>query len=82
MTLDQNTRDRIITAVDDAFDAQIAFTQELVRHPSLRTQESSAQQLLFEAMQQRGLEMDRWELDGDEIAAHPGPVPSPSPTTT
>lgn len=72
MSLDQNTRDRILTAVDEAFDAQIAFTQELVRHPSLRTQESSAQQLLFKAMQQRGLEMDRWELDADEIAAHPG----------
>ena len=72
MSLDPNVRDRILAAVDEAFDAQIAFTQELVRHPSLRTREGSAQQLLFEAMEQRGLEMDRWELDPEELSAHPG----------
>ncbi len=72
MALDQSTRDKILAAVDAAFDSQLKFTQELVRHPSLRTQEASAQQLLFETMEQRGLEMDRWELDAEEIAAHPG----------
>lgn len=72
MTLDATTRARIIDAVDAGFDAQLAFTQELVRHPSLRTEEKSAQDLMYTAMQDRGLEMDRWELDVDEIAAHPG----------
>ncbi len=72
MSLDPHIRDRILAAVDEAFDAQIAFTQDLVRHPSLRTREGGAQQLLFEAMEQRGLEMDRWELDPEELSAHPG----------
>src|SRR5688572_4651117 len=63
---------RIVDAVDSAFDAQLAFTQELVRHPSLRTHEASAQDLLFDAMRDRGLEMDRWDLDPDELATHPG----------
>lgn len=70
--LPEDARDRILAAVDAAFDSQLSFTQELVRHPSLRTQESGAQQLLFDAMQQRGLEMDRWELDTEELSAHPG----------
>ena len=72
MALGQEARNRILAAVDAAFDRQLSFTQELVRHPSLRTQESGAQQLLFDAMQQRGLEMDRWELDAEELSAHPG----------
>jgi acetylornithine deacetylase len=72
MTLDNATRERILAEVDAGFDAQLAFTQELVRHPSLRTEESSAQDLMFAAMQDRGLEMDRWELDVDDIASHEG----------
>jgi len=72
MTLDQNTRDRILQAVDDHFDAQIRFTQELVTHPSLRTAEGSAQDLMEKAMRERGLSVDRWELDASAIAAHPG----------
>lgn len=63
---------RILDAVDAAFDTQLAFTQELVRHPSLRTNEGSAQDLLHSAMAQRGLEMDRWELDPGELSTHEG----------
>jgi acetylornithine deacetylase len=63
---------RILSAVDAAFDAQLAFTQELVRHPSLRANEGSAQDLLHTAMEQRGLEMDRWELNPDELSTHEG----------
>ncbi|HSU71505.1 MAG TPA: ArgE/DapE family deacylase [Micrococcaceae bacterium] len=63
---------RILDAVDASFDAQLSFTQELVKHPSLRTQEGSAQDLLYEAMAQRGLRMDRWELDPEDLAEHEG----------
>ncbi len=63
---------RILEAVDAAFDAQLAFTQELVKHPSLRTREGSAQDLLHSAMAARGLDMDRWQLDPEELATHPG----------
>jgi len=65
-------RDRILAAVDAQFDRQLKFTQEMIRHPSLRGVEASAQDLLYGAMSGRGLEMDRWELDPEELATHPG----------
>lgn len=65
-------RDRILRAVDERFDEQIRFTQELVRHPSLRTAEGSAQDLMERAMEARGLDIDRWALDASELAEHPG----------
>ena len=68
----EDHKQRILDAVDAAFETQLSFTQELVRHPSLRTREGSAQDLLHEAMASRGLEMDRWELDAGELATHPG----------
>jgi acetylornithine deacetylase len=68
----QDLRDRIVAAVDAEFDRQLSFTQQLVRHPSTRAEEATAQDLLFAAMSERGLEMDRWELDADELAEHPG----------
>jgi len=74
MITEEQTR-RILDAVDAAFDAQLAFTQELVKHPSLRTCEGSAQDLLHAAMAERGLEMDRWELDPAELATHEGHGP-------
>lgn len=72
MTLTQDQRNRIITAVDAAFDDQIAFTRELVREPSTRTNEKSSQDLLYAALAERGLEMDRWDLDPRELQSHPG----------
>ena len=75
MTTEDQTR-RILDAVDAAFDSQIAFTQELVRHPSLRAREGSAQDLMYAAMAARGLEMDRWELDPEELSAHEGYGPT------
>jgi acetylornithine deacetylase len=67
---------RILEAVDAAFDAQLTFTQDLVKHPSLRTREGSAQDLMHAAMAGRGLEMDRWELDADDLSAHEGYGPT------
>lgn len=62
----------ILAAVDAGFDDQIAFTQELVRHPSLRGQEHTCQDFLFRAMKDRGYAMDRWAIDVADIADHPG----------
>lgn len=67
---------RILEAVDAAFDAQLTFTQDLVKHPSLRTREGSAQDLMHAAMAGRGLEMDRWELDVDDLSTHEGYGPT------
>jgi acetylornithine deacetylase len=71
MITDEQTR-RILDAVDAAFDAQLSFTQELVKHPSLRTREGSAQDLMYAAMAGRGLEMDRWQLDAGDLSKHEG----------
>jgi acetylornithine deacetylase len=72
MTLNQDQRNRIIAAVDAAFDDQIAFTRELVRERSTRTNEKSSQDLMYSAMAERGLEMDRWDLDPQDLLSHPG----------
>lgn len=63
---------RIIESVDASFDRQLAFTQKLVRYPSLRGAEHTAQDFLFEAMRERGFAMDRWRIDLNEIKDHPG----------
>ncbi|MCP5153524.1 MAG: ArgE/DapE family deacylase [Ectothiorhodospiraceae bacterium] len=62
----------ILDAVDDAFERQVAFTADLVRHPSQRGQEHTAQELMFQAMRARGLAMDRFRIDVDAIRDHPG----------
>lgn len=62
----------IIDRVDANFDQQLGFTQDLVRYPSLRGVEHTAQDFLFEAMRKRGFAMDRWRIDVDDIKHHPG----------
>lgn len=70
--LDQTLSQEILAAVDEAFAAQVAFTQDLVRFPSLRGQEHTAQDFLFEAMRARDLAMDRWAIEISDIENHPG----------
>ncbi len=70
--LDETLAAEILAAVESGFDDQIAFTQELVRYPSLRGQEHTAQAFVYEGMAQRGYAMDRWAIDVAEIEPHPG----------
>jgi acetylornithine deacetylase len=70
--LDETARRAILDAVDAAFDRQLAFTQELIREPSLRGREAGAQDLMERAMAERGLDLDRWQLDPEEIGTHVG----------
>jgi acetylornithine deacetylase len=72
MSLDPELRDRIIQSVADGFNDQIAFTQKLVRMPSLRGREHSIQDLLFRELRSRGFTMDRFGMDRAAIEAHPG----------
>ncbi|WP_309072766.1 ArgE/DapE family deacylase [Arthrobacter sp.] len=74
--LNPETARRVIDSVDAAFDRQLEFTAELIRHPSLRAAESSAQDLMFAELQSRGFAMDRWTLDGEALASHIGYGPS------
>src|SRR5213592_2224789 len=70
--LDPKLADDIITAVDASFSDQVRLTQDLVRYPSLRGQEHTAQDFLHGQMADRGLTMDRWAIDVDAIKHHPG----------
>lgn len=70
--LDPTLRDRILASVEEGFPAQVAFTQDLVRFPSLRGEEQAIQDFIFRAMRERGLAMDRFAMDADAIARHPG----------
>jgi acetylornithine deacetylase len=57
--LDSDLTKRILKAVDDRFDDEVAFTAELTRVPSLRGREAPAQDLMARAMRDRGLSVDR-----------------------
>ncbi len=65
----------ITDAVDAAFDRQVAFTQDLVRHPSLRGAEQTVQDFIAQAYRTRGLAVDRWTIDVDAIRHLPGFAP-------
>jgi acetylornithine deacetylase len=70
--IDDDLRARILQAVEDGFTEQVAFTQELVRLPSVRGEEHAVQDLMFRAMRDRGLAMDRFAMDRALIEEHPG----------
>ncbi|HIG43134.1 MAG: ArgE/DapE family deacylase [bacterium] len=72
MKLNSDLEDKIIQSVKTNMDKQIAFTKELVRFPSVRGQEHTAQDFLFTQMKNRGLTMDRWSIDVADIKSHPG----------
>ena len=72
MALDPNLRDRIAAAVAEGFDDQVAFTRDLIRFPSTRGEEQAIQDHLFRAFRDRGLAMDRFAMDFEAIARHPG----------
>ncbi|MEM0990600.1 MAG: ArgE/DapE family deacylase [Pseudomonadota bacterium] len=67
---------RIIQAVEDGWDEQIAWTQKLARYPSVRGQEHTAQEFVFGELKKRGYAMDRWTIDVDAIKHHPGFSPA------
>ena len=76
MPLDPELSQRILAAVEEGFAEQIAFTQELVRFPSLRGQEHTIQDYVFRALRERGYAMERFAMDRNAIERHPGGAPS------
>ena len=75
--VDRTPADAIAAAVDAGFDEQVAFTRELVRRPSLRGREATAQDLLARELTRRGFAVDRWRIDVADIEAMPGYSPKP-----
>lgn len=70
--IDANVTRRILEAVDARFDAQVEFLAELTRMPSLRCAEAPAQDFMAAAMRDRGLAVDRWKIEVEDIRNLPG----------
>jgi acetylornithine deacetylase len=58
--------------VEAGFTEQLEFTRMLVRFPSLRGEEHTCQDFIFREMKRRGLAMDRFDMDPEALAHHPG----------
>lgn len=75
MPLDPALRDRILASVEAGFAEQVAFTQAMIRFPSTRGAEHTVQDFVFRALKARGFTMDRFAMDREAIARHPGGAP-------
>jgi acetylornithine deacetylase len=73
--LDKDIAAAISAAVDAGFEAQIRFTQEMVRCPSVRGREHTVQDLMADGMARRGLLVDHWKVRVDDIKDLPGFAP-------
>lgn len=63
---------QILKAVDDGFDAEVAFLSDLVAYPSLREHEHEAQRFIERVLAERGYVVDSWRIDVDDISDLPG----------
>lgn len=69
---DQALTAKIMSAVDAGFAEETDFIAELVKFPSLRGAEHTAQDFMARAMRERGLAVDHWQVDIDSIRHLPG----------
>ena len=72
MPLDPALRQDIVASVEAGFPEQVAFTQALVRFPSLRGEEHAIQDFVFRELKARGFAMERFAMDREAIERHPG----------
>jgi acetylornithine deacetylase len=77
--MQDDLKTRLCDAVDQAFDRQIAFLSALTSHPSTRGNEQSAQAFMADELAARGYEIDRWQIDIEEIQHLPGFSPVLAP---
>ncbi len=70
--LNEDLTRRIRAAVADNFEDQVSFTSDLVRFPSLRGQEHTAQDFMARAFRDEGLSVDRWQVRIEDIEHLPG----------
>lgn len=62
----------ITQAVSDGFDAQIAYTQKLIRFGGQRGEESEVQEYVFQQFADRGYAPVKFEMDEAALASHVG----------
>lgn len=65
----------IMKAVEENFDEQVKVTADLVRIPSRRGREAPAQDFMAAQFARRGLSVDRWKIEIDDIRHMPGYSP-------
>ncbi len=70
--LEESTAIAIKTSVDRGFEEQLDFTAELVKFPSTRGAEATAQDFMAGELRQRGYDVDRWRIKVEDIAHLPG----------
>ena len=70
--IESETANRILAAVDARFEEQVDFIAELVRFPSTRGQEHTAQDFMARELAGRGLTVDRWRIELNDIRHLPG----------
>lgn len=70
--VDTATAAKILDAVDARFDEQVQFTSALTSFPSLRGREATAQDFMARSYAERGLTVDRWKIEVDDIKNLPG----------
>src|ERR1043165_3171398 len=58
---------KILDAVDDGFDAQLATTKEFVAIPSTRGAEGPCQDMIGDLLRRRGYEVDDWHIVLDDL---------------
>lgn len=66
----------VLEQVDRNWDAQLAFIGDLVRSPSLRGDETPAQERVAAELRDMGLEPELWEIDHEAISGLPGYSPA------
>ncbi len=64
-------KDRIHQWLQDNREEAIQFLQQLVRIPSTQGNEASVQQLVASKLEKIGLQVESWELDGNQLKKHP-----------
>src|SRR5687767_8016813 len=72
MPLKGDLHARILAEVEQGFEAQLAFTKEMMRFPSTRGGEHAVQDFVFRALKERNYALDRFEMDECALRAHPG----------
>src|SRR5438067_13203514 len=62
-----DSKQKILDAVDAGFDAQLAIPRDFVAIPSTRGAEGPCQDMIGDLLRQRGYEVDDWHLDLDDL---------------
>jgi acetylornithine deacetylase len=70
--MDETLSRDIIAAVDAGFDDQVKLTGDVTALPSTRGQEATAQDFMADQYRRRGLGVDRWKINVEDIQDLPG----------